>query len=108
MTDYSIPIDTSDHILKTIQCDWKSSDYFHTQVTQFSFRPAAVQKVLLGDQRYVTYMFTWATAPEEISNWIRYQDNSYPGHISPPPPLPEEYKAFLRWLIRPEVDDQGE
>jgi hypothetical protein len=108
MTDYSVPIDTNSLTTKTIQCNWESPGYFPIQVTQFNFHPEAVQRVLLGDQRYVTYMFTWTTAPKEISNWIKYQDHSYPGYISPPPPLPEEYKAFLRWLIRPEVDDPGE
>lgn len=89
--------------------DWK--DAYGGKVGRFTFRPKAVEEVLLGDQRYVTYMFTWANTPTELRNtWSACHLDDYlaqHGH-DPRTKLNEEQKAFLRWLIRPEIEDHGE
>lgn len=108
MTDYSVPINTnlrSEQISPT----WKSRSGYQREI--FFYRPEAIEYVLAGDQRYVTYMFTWADSPPELSLfWEKYQDHNsthyrYP---TPIPPLPENHKSFLRWLIRPKEEDKGE
>jgi hypothetical protein len=89
--------------------DW--SDSYGRKVNILPFRRKAIEEVLLGDQRYVTYMFTWANTPAELRNtWSLCSLDDYlaqQGHKARNP-INEEQKAFLRWLIRPEVNDKGE
>ena len=113
MVDYSEDIDQSipydDQILKNVA--WKTASGY--ALREFYYRPRAVWKVLEGDQRYVTYMFTWAQTPKELNTWSLCHDSSWVDHggiihHSGNRPLTEEQRTVLRWLIRPEVEDKGE
>jgi hypothetical protein len=113
MVDYDVDIDNTIpyDIHEVKQADWKTSGGYAMKA--FAYRPRAVNRVLEGDQRYVTYMFTWAQTPKEICYWSPCQDASWKDHEgvlhpSGNRPLSEEQRSFLRWLVRPEVEDKGE
>lgn len=113
--DYTIDSNSGHSLPEVIKAvDWVN--VYGRKVTSFCYRPEAVAKALGGDQRYVTWMFTWAETPKDLNKdgvaWSQCQDHTwYDGntiHHSKYKPLSEEQRAFLRWLIRPEVEDKGE
>ena len=74
-----------------------------------SFNRESIEKVLAGDRTKVSPMFVWTETPKALSStWQKCHDSyhlSYPTHTGIA--LNEEQKAFLRWLLKPEIIDQG-